>query len=171
MTYKLKEKLDGSTRITTGIWQEWIKEGVQKIQFLNIPGYKIENNSTLKIENSNEQFSNVKIFYKDTDSIILLPYAYGFFQKDTIGLMGLHSNDFKNFTFSEKLDSLFLGMVKYKNVTIKIPDTLKHSYILRFYPTETISNFDRVYNITGGNFKPLDSTNRDKRLRFKKSGV
>lgn len=171
MTYKLVEKIDTRARITKGKWQEWTKDGVNKIQFINVPAYEIENNHTLRIENSNATYSSVKVFYADTDSIIPIPYAYGFFKNDTISLMGLHSGYFETFTFHETLDSLFLSMWKYRDITVKIPDTLKHVYIFRFYPTETIYQFDRIYNLIEHNLFPTDSMNTNKRLRFKKYGV
>ncbi len=170
-TYELKEKIDSKTRITKGIWQDWVKDGVQIIQFINIPAYEIETNHTIKVENSNDLYSTITIFYKDTDSIIEIPWSYGFAKNDTIGLMGLHSGYLKSLIFSKTLDSIHLSMWKYKNVTIKTPDTLKHIYTLRFYPTESISYFDRIYNVTGNNLRPVDSTNTDKRLKFKKNGA
>ena len=171
MTYKLEERIDNETRITKGRWQEWTRDGVQKIQFINTPRYKIDNNYTLTIENSSNKYSTVRIFYKDTDSIIEIPYAVGFVKKDTVGLLGLHSGYLKTLDFEDTLDSVYLMMWKYKDVTIKTPDSLNHIYTLRFYPTQTISYFDRVYNVSDNNFNPSDSSNKNKRLRFKKNGV
>jgi len=171
MTYKLKEKIDNKTRITKGKWQEWAKDGIQKIQFIEIPEYTIDNNYSLKIENSNTRFSNVKVLYKHSDSIISIAYGYGLFKTDTVTIMGLHSRNFEVLNFIQTLDSLSLGFWKYKDVVIKMPDTLKHNYTLRFYPTETISNFERTYKVIDNNLLPLDSKNTDKRLKFKKRGV
>lgn len=82
--------------------------------------------------------------------------------------MGLHQSYVKTLYFKENIDSLYLNMWKYKNVMINIPDTLKHIYTLRFYPTESVYDFDRIYNNIDNKLFPIDTTNTNKRLRFKK---
>lgn len=171
-TYKLSERINNKIRKTQGTWEYWTNDGSNKlVRFFNNPPYIIDNFHTLSLEKSNTINSSVRILYADTDSIIKIPAAYGFIKNDTISLTGLHQSYFEKLTFSENLDSLHLCMWKYKDVTIKIPETIKYNYTVRFYPTDSIYQFDRIYNNIDHKLFPIDSTNKNKRLRFKKNGV
>lgn len=83
--------------------------------------------------------------------------------------MGLHQSYVKTLHFVENPDSIYLNMWKQEDVIINIPDTLNNIYSIRVYPTESVYDFDRIYNKIDNKLFPMDTTNTNKRIRFKKT--